>query len=62
MKIKTGCEASTDDFWYDLTSGGYLKPDEILENKEDIEKVNDAINILEEFQKSCVNQIEDFYR
>jgi|GEM_PF-2745769 hypothetical protein len=60
MKIKEGCTATTSDFWYDLTDGGYLKPDEILENKEDINRVIDAIAIIRDFEQSCVEQIEDF--
>ena len=60
MKIKKGLVLTTTDFWYDLISGGYLKPGHILENQEDIEKVLEAIKILEEFEKSCGEQIEDF--
>jgi hypothetical protein len=62
MKIKEGCTASTDDFWYDLTSGGYLNPEDILENKEDIDSVKNAIEIIQEFEQSCDEQIEDFIR
>ena len=60
MKIKEGCTASTSDFWYDLTSGGYLKPEDILEEAEDIENVKKAIDTLQEFEDSCEEQIEDF--
>lgn len=60
MKIKYGVEKSTSDFWYDLTKGGYLKPEEILENKEDIEKVKDAISVLKDFESSCEKQIDGF--
>jgi hypothetical protein len=60
MKIKDGCKASTSEFWYDLTQGGYLKPEEILENPEDIKKVQEAINILIDFESSCEDQIKDF--
>ena len=60
MKIKEGTEVSTSEFWYDLTSGGYLRPDEILENENDIEKVKQAIDTLMEFEQSCEDQIEGF--
>lgn len=60
MKIKDGVQASTGDFWYDLTSGGYLKPEELLENKEDIIKVKEAIKVIRDFEYSCEEQIEDF--
>lgn len=62
MKIKKGCEASTDDFWYDLIDGGYLKPEEILENKEDVDRVLAAIETILEFEESCNEQIEGFIR
>jgi hypothetical protein len=61
MKIKNGCTTSTDDFWYDITDGGYLKPEEILESDEDIKQVNSAIKILKEFEDSCERQIEGFF-
>jgi len=60
MKIKDGCKLSTNEFWYDLTVGGYLKPDEILENPEDIKRVTNAIEILIEFEVSCEEQINGF--
>lgn len=60
MKIKEGCEASTDDFWYDLTYGGYLKPEEILEDQADVERVREAIATIREFEAACEEQIEGF--
>jgi hypothetical protein len=60
MKIKKNCQASTSDFWYDLTDGGYLKPEEILQDKKDVEKVKAAIAVLREFSESCEEQIPDF--
>lgn len=62
MKIKEGLEVSTGEFWYDLTDGGYLKPEEILVDEKDIEAVRKAIKIIKEFESSCEEQIEDFYR
>ena len=60
MKLKKGLENATSEFWYDLTLGGYLKPEEMCENKEDAKRINDAIKIIEEFQTSCEEQIEGF--
>jgi hypothetical protein len=60
MKIKKNCKASTSDFWYDLTDGGYLKPDKICADKDDAQLVKDAIAIVKEFEESCKEQIEDF--
>lgn len=60
MKIKKGLEISTGDFWYDLTDGGYLNPNEICLNKKDAEKVEEAIEIIKDFKDSCEEQIEGF--
>ena len=60
MKIKKGLEISTGDFWYDLTKGGYIKPEAICENKEDAKKILEAVEIIEDFENSCEEQIENF--
>jgi len=60
MKIKKGLQISSSEFWYDLTWGGYLDPDKICESAEDAQKVQDAINVLREFEMSCNEQIEGF--
>ena len=62
MKIKDGCEATTADFWYDLTRGGYLRPGDILENPVDVQRVNDAVAVLVEFESACEAQIDGFMR
>lgn len=46
MKIKTGDPIVSDDFWYDLTDGGYIKPKKLLANKEDIKRVKDTIPVI----------------
>jgi len=60
MKIKKDLEISTEDFYYDLTDGGYLDPHEICENEEDADAVEKAIAVLKDFQSSCEKQIEGF--
>lgn len=39
----------SNDPWYDLTEGGYIKPNEILTDPEQIEDLNKAINMVKEF-------------
>jgi len=60
MKLKKDLEVSSSDFWYDLTDGGYIKPDEICASKKDAEAVKKAIEVLLDFQNSCEEQIEGF--
>jgi hypothetical protein len=50
-KIKEPIQS--DDFWYDLTSGGYIKPEKLLKNKEDVAKVKEAIKIIQQFQQEA---------
>ena len=64
MKIKKGAKLNEDcDFWYDLTDGGYIKPEQVLENQSDIEKVLEAIEIIRDFEQSyfeaCDEQEEE---
>lgn len=51
----------TDDFWYDVFDGGYIKPEDFLEDQEDIDKVREAIKVLYEFEKGLYDNelIED---
>lgn len=56
MKFKDGAEIVTEDFWYDLFSGGYIKPEKLLESPEDIQKVREAMKVLEDFLDSAEDQ------
>jgi hypothetical protein len=62
IKIKKGLKISTADFWYDITDGGYLKPEEICELPEDAKRIRAALAILEDFRDSCEKKIKDFVR
>lgn len=53
MKWKKDADIVTDDFWYDLTDGGYIKPNELLEDKDEIQQVEEAIKLLEKFKRSA---------
>jgi hypothetical protein len=53
MTLKTKKNAEpviTDDFFYDLFDGGYIKPDKLLKEKS-TEKVREAIATIEEFRQ-----------
>jgi hypothetical protein len=50
MKFIKGIRVETDDFWYDLTDGGYIKPEDILLDDDDIKKVKSALATLEEWK------------
>jgi len=44
-----------DDPWYDMTSGGYINPDELLADKKQIDLVNKAIETIEDFLEQAEN-------
>ena len=58
MKVKDGAFITVDDFWHDLFRGGYVKPENILENQDDIDAVKNAISVLKDFEISVKNITE----
>jgi hypothetical protein len=52
MDIKDGSSVTTGDFWYDFFEGGYIKPKELLESQEDIDKVTAARETIEAFKSA----------
>ncbi|HUS50611.1 MAG TPA: hypothetical protein VMZ91_10630 [Candidatus Paceibacterota bacterium] len=59
MKLKKDATLITDDFWYDLFDGGYIKPEKLLEDQVDIDSVEEAISILEDFRESLDDILEE---
>ncbi|MEE3609390.1 hypothetical protein [Avibacterium paragallinarum] len=63
MKFKKNAKPIyTNDLWYDLFDGGYIKPSELLADKDDIEKVEQAIKLIKKFtDEACAaNLILDY--
>lgn len=50
MKLKEGVVAASSDFWYDITYGGFIIPEDILEDESDIKRVKAAISTLRELE------------
>ena len=44
----------TDDFFYDITDGGYIEADALLNDQEQINKVNDVVNTLMSFKEALI--------
>jgi hypothetical protein len=38
-------------FWYDISDGGYIVPEDILHDQERAKKLNEARDLLEEFKR-----------
>lgn len=53
MEFVKKAKIVTDDFFYDLFNGGYIKPEKLLKNQEDIDKVKNAIEIIKDFKDSA---------
>ena len=50
FKENAAPQGSSDGFWYDITRGGYIKPEDVLADPEQLEKVTEAVNVLESFE------------
>ena len=46
----------TSDTYYDLFLGGYLKPKELLTNKDEVIKVEQAIKVVKQFLYEAIEQ------
>lgn len=55
-------QGSSDGFWYDLTSGGYISPEKILDDKTQLEQLNKAIDIVNSFEQALIDNdlLEEF--
>ena len=61
MKIREDfTQFHSDDFWYDLTIGGYIKPEIILDSEEDIKKLKDAIALVKQFEDLLEDKFQFF--
>lgn len=48
--FKEGIEVLSDEFWYDLTDGGYIKPAEVLIDQDQAKKLQEAIDLVRSFE------------
>jgi hypothetical protein len=54
-KFKKSDIISVDNFWHELFRGGSIKPENLLNDKEDSKKVRDAINVILNYEKELYN-------
>lgn len=62
MKFKADAEqTATSDFWYDLFEGGYLKPEKFIEDPEEVERLENARQLLMEYKRELMDSelVED---
>lgn len=45
-------QGSSDGFWYDITYGGYIRPEELLENEHQLKQLNDALEVIRSFEEA----------
>jgi hypothetical protein len=46
-------EIGTEDPWYALTDGGYLKPEEVVDDEKQLRKLTEAISLVRSFIQQC---------
>lgn len=50
MKLRSDLDNIwVDDFYYDVFVGGYLSPENILGDQEDIDRINEAMEVMKEY-------------
>ena len=54
MEFLNSATITTGDFYYDLFDTKYINPEKLLKNQEDIDKVNEAVKIINEFYNSAI--------
>lgn len=47
----------SDGFWYDITDGGYFDPEKALADKEQIQKVKEAVDLLKSLEENVYQLI-----
>lgn len=67
-KLKEGitlddiCNIFEDDgFWYDIANGGYIEPEDILCDEEQIKKLKEAIELVKSFESLYTDIVEYLY-
>lgn len=45
-------QGSSNDFWYDMTDGGYIKPELVLADAEQLRLVSEAVALLKDFERA----------
>ena len=48
-------QGSSDGFWYDLTDGGYLKPEACLADPMQVKAVQEAVALLRSFEQALTD-------
>jgi hypothetical protein len=52
-KFKKNINVSTQEFWYDLTDGGYLKPSQFSDDPATLTAIKEAIKLIKQLEKMC---------
>lgn len=45
-------QGSSSGFWYDIIDGGYIKPEELLADKEQLDRLKEALEIVGSFEEA----------
>ena len=55
FKFKEGAkqEIGSEDVWYALTDGGYLKPEVVIDDEKQLQELQEAIKLVRSFIQQC---------
>lgn len=62
FKENAPVQGSSDGFWYDINYGGYIIPEDVLADEEQIKKFYEALDIVNSFETALESNglLEDF--
>ena len=55
FKENAPVQGSSDGFWYDITDGGYVKPELVLDDEEQLQMLQDAIKLVKSFETALLS-------
>lgn len=55
LKLDAEPQGSSNGFWYDLTDGGYIHLEQLIEDSEQLQKARDAVLLLHSLEVALAN-------
>jgi len=59
--FKKDAAVHTEEFWYDITDGGYIIPGDLLEDKKQAEELIKAIKLVVSFENALEENQKEYY-
>lgn len=62
FKSNASKQGGSDGFWYDLTDGGYIKPEAVLDDSDQLARLTAAVDLVKSFETALeeADLLEEF--